>query len=215
MKEDALTPLCASFTGYSGLKAKDSSSRYLWFTENSEKVMSNIPVYDSETKLVILYNTNNSVPGELVIERYEYMGYTVGGHFFLESGGRVLLSSKDSLPGTYMRKALEKITKEDRCEVVSANGKDGFPISNIDTDADLLLGLEQGKLYEFGIYRGTRYETLRTIADTQVFKGSITVILDTSNIYEKTKEGYFIVRLPALSKGYYYINGEGMMYYDG
>lgn len=215
-EDGTYSPLINAFTGYSRLSKREGSapSRYLWFTENSADITSLIPHVSSSSKLVLLYNTTDAIPEEFVLEKYEYKGYTIGAHVYKTSSNKMYLETRGSLTNTHINNLLSEIDDENEYEVSVFNDSTQLPIANIDNNMQMLLGLDAGGYYKLEIYKGTKYLTLTTVADTQVLQSVQAITLN--NPYSRTKDGYFTVNLPDnLTSGFYYFAGLGMFYYEG
>lgn len=211
--DGTFSPIVNQFNGFTKTKDGSSPDRYMWWEENNQKVFETIPHFVKGSQLVLLYNTNSAVPKEYFLEEYEYLGYTVGAHFYRTDSGEMYLETKGTLANTYAGQQMVEIDDETEYLITSVNESEVLPLKNIDNNLKMLLGLEAGKKYEFGFWKGTKFLKMTTIADTQVFQ-SVDYI-NLGNAYSKTLDGYFIVNLPDnLTEGYYYFNGLGMFYFE-
>lgn len=212
--DGSYSPLITDFTGYSSGATESSPDRFLWFTENDFEIMKLIPVVGRDSKVVFVYNKDKKIPEKFTLEKYAYRGYTVGVHFYRDVDDSMYIETTDALLGAYAAASLKQVDDEKEYKIKKVNDSETLPIENIDNNMELLLGLEKDSYYNFSFYKGTKFITFTTIADTQVFQSERLVLL--SNPYEKTEEGYFVVNLPAnLEDGYYYICGLGMFRYEG
>lgn len=207
-EDGTYTPLAKGFDGYSGQTDKESPSRYIWIL--GESGLNTVPVLGKGAKLVLVYNTEDAMPRNFFLERYEFLGYSVGCHFYT-AGGKIYLKTKKALSGSSAYNSLSYIDDESEYEVISIN--DRYPVSNIDNNIEVLLGLEYGKYYELSFYKGTKNMKVTLAADVAVLQSSTISCLEDP--YQKTSKGYFTVNLPNLDDGYYYIAGLGMFYYEG
>ena len=211
-EDKTFTPLCASMTGFSKMAKEEDRTRFLWYTDNLYSITDLVPHVNKDKKLVILGNSSGSIPATITIEKYEDRGITLGLHIYKDDAGKMYLIPKEYLSTSDGSKAGD-LSSEKKVEIVSVNGSE-IPLGNIDNNIEMLLGLEDGKYYTFGFYIGTKYQELEVKADTKVLQSE--GVLTVSNPYISTKEGYFIVNLPAnMAKGYYYVNNAGILYYEG
>lgn len=209
-KEGSYQPVIA-FTGYkSGKEA--SPERYLWFTENQMEILNLVPVVEKGSEVVMVYNSESGIPDSFTLEKYAYKGYTIGAHFYRDVDNSLYIETGGTLLGTYAAESMSNVSDEKEYLVDRVNESKLLPLQNIDNNMEMLLGLEKDMLYNFSFYKGTKYVTFTTKADTQVFQSE--KMIELENPYEKTEEGYFVINLPDnLENGYYYICGLGMFEY--
>lgn len=171
------------------------------------------PKVTDETPLVAVYNTNIDMPMEYYITRYDSLGYTIGSHISIgEDQNSLWMDTDDMCEGSDIQVIIDAEDFDSVVEVESINKQK--PLSNVDTDVNILTGLEENKYYDLSIYTGTRNLKASICADTEVFKSRGITTLETPLI--KTQEKYFIVNLPKnLKKGYYSINEDGMFTVGG
>ena len=201
-------PLAKGYDGYTCQSNKTSLKRYIWFYDQEN--LNLIPSLSKDSRLVLVCNTEEAIPKNFYLEKYKFLGYTVGCHLYT-SGDRIYLKSKKTLSGSYSYSSLKHIDDESEYEVITINEK--YPVSNIDNNIEMLLGLEYGKYYKFQFYKGTKNMAVTLVADTLAFQSESVLTLESP--YQRTSKGYFTVNLPNLSSGYYYIAGLGMFYYEG
>jgi hypothetical protein len=91
------------------------------------------------------------------------------------------------------------------------NKKDDIPFYNIDTSIGMLSGLDEDAIYEVGVYVGTQYVSYNVLSDARLFK--TTVEKEIPLPFQETTEGYFNVKLPEITPGFYFIPGYGMFEY--
>lgn len=212
-EDNTYSPIVASFYGYKASPSASSPERYLWFTNNAGNVSKLIPTMKKGSKLVMLYNSDDSLPDEFLLEKYAYRGYTIGCHVYRDEDDTMYIETDDALSGSYAQTTIEAVSDEREYRVAAVNESAKLPLSNIDNNLHMLLGLEKGKTYNFSFYKGTKYVTFNTVADTQVFQSERLTSLQ--NPYSKTKDGYFEINLPDnLENGYYYICELGMFKYE-
>ena len=214
MNEDStFSPLVDGFTGFKRSE-EASPARYLWFTENQQEIKDKIPKAGSEDKIVLLYNSSDVIPEEIILERYSYKGYTIGAHLYALDN-KIFLLTDGTLSGTSAAATLSQLSDEEEYPVDKINDYASLPEKNVDNNLQMLLGLEEAKAYDFYFYKGTKYIKMQTVADTQVFQ-SEEVIRLSSNNFRKTENGYFYFKMPLNSKsGFWYIHGQGMFEYEG
>lgn len=208
-EEELFSPVIAGFDGYKGQSDKVNLKRYIWFCD--PEYLNLIPEVNNQSKLVMVYNSEDAMPKNIYLEKYDFKGYTAGCHMY-NKGEKIYLKSKKSLANSYINNQLSYLDDENEYEIISIN--DQFPIKNIDNNIEMLLGLEFDKYYEFKFFKGTKIMSMTVLADTLVFQNSDAIALDDP--YMKTENGYFEVNLPkGLAKGYYFIAGQGLFYYAG
>lgn len=212
------TPVNSLAEGFAGVTTSYDPSRFVWWcnvnTKNKKIDYNRItPKVTKKTPLVAIFSSSNNMPKDYVIERYAPLGYTIGTHFSLsddEKGIYMLTGSPCSTSD--MAGILSGKGYDEQLEVAEINGRKKLPYSNIDTDINVLLGLQKGKYYKITVYSGTSTKVATTKADTRVFKSREVTVLNSP--LKKTQNQYFIVNLPDnLKHGYYYINEAGMFRY--
>ena len=203
-QDDLFYPLAHGFDGYKGPEDKVNLKRYVWL--NNINYINLIPSLSSLDELVIIYNSDNAVPDSILLEEYKYLGPTIGAHF-IKTQDSIYLKSKGALAGTSAYNSISYLSGENIYEIFSINNQ--LPLSNIDPNIEMLLGLEYGKYYELGFYKGTKTMSMTLCADTVAFqmRGYYPGLK-----YEKTSNGYFKVVIPSdIPDGYYYAAGYGML----
>lgn len=189
-------------------KVESDNDLYAWVAGGLK-----CPTVDKEHPLVAIYHGNDSMPNEYYINKYENKGWTVGGNFTIKNG-RVYLNTESPCKGSDVADVADRIDLDQEVEIQSILGEDP-PISNIDTEINIMYGFEKNKTYEFALYTGTDIEQGQFTADTEVFK--LTGRTDFSEPpLKRTTNRYFEVILPEnLEEGYYRINDIGFFYYAG
>lgn len=210
-EDNTFSPAIQSVPGFQGQTAIADPTRYLWYPETKDgSIEDYIPVVTGKTELVVIYNMDGEMPDSCYLERYGERGYTIGAHVRIEGDKTMYLCGKDALSSSQAKTELSTMSEntDDEYTISEISGSDALPINNVDPNMEVLLGLEQGKLYDFSYYRGTKQETSTFRADTKIFQSEKFITLTSP--FKKTKNGYFIVNLPLnLADGYYYLSDIG------
>lgn len=166
------------------------------------------PTVTEKTPLVAVYDTNTDMPDEYVIESYECLGYSVGANISVgEDENSIWLDTSNMCTGSNIDASFGDQSVDGLIEVESIN--ESRPFSNIDTDVNILIGLQKDKYYDFSVYIGTQNKKGSICADTMVFK--MTGQTNLEKPLNKTNKQYFVVNLPRnIKPGYYDINQEGL-----
>ena len=168
-----------------------------------------IPKVTKKTPVVAVFKNSSEMPNEYFIEKYNDLGYTLGANIGIgEDDVSLWLNTSNTCTGSDIQTAFSGQGLDDMVEVEAVN--DTKPYNNIDTDVNILTGLEKGKYYDLKIFSGTQSLHAKAIcADTRVFK-----LVEKTSITDplvKTHNRYFVVNLPTnLHKGFYSLNNEGM-----
>lgn len=182
---------------------------FFWWTVDKEK---ETPTLTPKSKLIAIYDSEQNMPAEYEIEKYQFLGYTIGGNVEIgEDNSSMWISTRNCCADSDMAKSFEKLESSDeKFELNQINDDENLPFSNVDTDINTLIGLEKDKLYKLTIFVGTQTKNANIKADTQIFKSR--GLLDLSiNPVIKTNNQYFIINLPDnIDKGYYRINEAGI-----
>lgn len=182
----------------------DHSEFFQWYVGEIK-----IPKVTAKTPLVAVYNKSEDMPTEFFINKYNDLGYTIGANVGIgEDNNSMWMNTYETCPNSNIEAALASQDVDEVVELEAIN--DSKPFSNVDTDVNILTGLEKGKYYDLKLYSGTKSLHASAIcADTRVFKFIEKTTLDDP--LKKTHGQYFIVNLPTnLHKGFYDINGMGM-----
>jgi len=211
-KEDTFTPLMSGSEDYQGVTLEYDPYRYIWFGSKEYDFESLIPKVDSERYEIILYQNNEGdMPESYVLEKYKKVGYTLGVKFgFGDTGNEMFMMPKETCASSM---ASDEISDADEyLPVYAINGDKKLPLQNIDTDINMILGLEKGKKYDVEYFDGTKLKDITLLADTVAFKSK--QLLELSAPLKRTEKGYFIVKMPInLKAGYYYLNEAGLFKY--
>ena len=206
---DTFTPVMNGADGYSGIDFNLGSDSFCWMGDYTLDLISLIPEIDNSHELIAYYESEGNLPKTVTIEEYESLGYTVGVKFIVSEDNTTLyMDNQDTCNSSEIRELL-KDNSSNLLPIETINGKYGMPMSNVDKSIDVLLGLEKGKYYDITYFDGTEFNSITAKADTLVLK-----LKDSTELkrpYKETRSGYFKVDLPDLNKGYYYINGEGLV----
>lgn len=213
MNEDGtFSPVINEFEGYQGETSESSPERYIWFTNNSTNLSDLIPTVGKNAPLVMIYDSDESMPASFTLERYVFRGYTIGCHIYRGPDNSLYFSTDGTLNSSYAGNTMSQVKEGTEFKISTINGSDALPYENVDNNMQMILGLEKNKYYDFEFYQGTKYRKLTTVADTLVLQSS--EVIKLNNPYSKTKEGYFLINLPDnLEEGYYYICGKGLFKY--
>lgn len=168
-----------------------------------------IPTMYSDSLLIYKAKDGEMVPEEVVLERYQDEGYSIGirGLDFQGNKCHTKVSNVTFYPG---------------CSISTINISQGndLIIDKIDgtavtekavTTIGTIKGLSQGKTYTVDAYSGTTYIGGDFVADTHMFSSMERFVIDE---YSMDPSNYAILDFPKdLWSGYYYVNGIGMIRY--
>lgn len=218
--DKTFSPLPYGIPGYAGRTSEASDARYIWYTDNGQNFTSLIPTVTEETPIVIIYNNDATMPSRSswYLERYEPMGATIGAHVSLSSDKRMYLSEENMLFGTSARSVFSSEETESRDrqhEIIEISGaRVKLPVSNVERNVNMLLGLSYGKKYTFTYLQGTKTKTADIVSDVYAFQSKEIIRMDAP--YKTTDKGYFIINIPrGIPKGFYYISDLGFFYFKG
>ena len=217
--DGTFSPLPSDIEGFTGTTKASSPDRYIWYTDNGENFTELIPTVTPETPIVIIYDSDKSMPDKdsWYLERYEPMGPTIGAHVKLGKDKTMYLSEEGILPNTSAEKVFkdsENSSRDDDHALMEVSGASvKLPIDNVEPSMEMLLGLSYGKKYTFKYLQGTKTKSVDIIADAYSFQSK--ELLPISAPYKKTENGYFIINFPiGLKSGFYYITDLGFFYYE-
>lgn len=217
--DKTFSPLPEGLPGFNGAVTEADPTRYIWYTDNGQNFSDLIPVVTDETPIVIIYNSNDSMPkiDSWYLERYEPLGATIGAHVVLTPDKKMYLSEEDILDGTSAKKVFDehdrksKDTEHELLEVSGASVK--LPIDNVEPNVSMLIGLTYGKKYNFKYLQGTKTKEANIVADTYAFQSREIITMQAP--YKQTEDGYFVINMPSgLMRGFYYISDLGFFYYE-
>lgn len=218
-KDNTFTPVMKYAGGFETQATEYSADRYIWWSNqgtgkkalNYDKL---IPTVSKDKPLVAIFGDANSIPEQCVIEEYEFEGYTIGTSVSLgEDEHSMYFEPAKICKNSSFEKAIGNAKLDQLVQINKINDSSKLPYSNVDTDINMLLGLEKNKYYKISAYEGTKNVTVSVKADTKVFKSSDLMTLSIP--YTKTDKQYFVVNIPDnLESGYYYINEAGVFKKD-
>jgi len=218
-EDKTFSPLPDNLPGFEGVTDESLPERFIWYTDNGQNFTELIPTVTESTPIVIIYDSDKAMPEQSswYLEKYEALGATIGAHVRLAPDKKMFLSEEDPLLGTSAKKVFEKRdtrSKDDEHELFEVSGASvKLPISNVETNINMLLGLTYGKKYTFSYLQGTKTKKLTIVADAYAFQSS--EIIPMSAPYKQTDRGYFIINMPTgLERGFYYISDQGFFYYN-
>jgi len=186
--------------------SSSSSTRTLWFKDDWDRIPT---MYTGDS---LVFKTSSNFDETFILERFEYVGYTVGltGLSKLASG-RFSFSSdpeKRNINPTSDANALYAISTS--YGVIDRIGEADLREGNI-SSGGCILGLEKGKKYLAEVYEGTFLHEFTLTADS---------IALTSMEYYSTVEYDFMrsetieIHIPDyFNSGYYLVNGYGLVRY--
>lgn len=152
---------------------------------------------------------------EITLERFYDFGYSIGcfngtvtkdGYLYFEKQGCLVANSS-------LAKAIGD-TQSNDIRIASIDNKP-LDLSQINTKAGVITGLEKNKSYKVGFYIGTRYVETNIEADCRMY-GAYEMFSYGQDYLSDTPNGYMCFNTPLnLKCGYYNINGKGLFkYYD-
>lgn len=219
-KNNTFTPV-VPIDGFSDIADEYDSSRSIWYTDITDRKATNkityskaVPKVTDDTPLVAIFDNSDDMPSSYILEEYKPMGYSIGAKVGLEDDEQTMyMSSTEICSGSSAANAMGSDI-DDTLPIESINGEDATNyISNVDTNINMLRGLEKNKYYTFQVHIGTQTKSAKLKADTRFFKSKNVLTLEEPLI--TTNEQYYIVNLPKnLSTGsWYYINDVGAFQY--
>lgn len=184
--------------------SSSNSSRTLWFKDDFDK----IPTMYTGDELV--YKTSSSLNERFSMERFAYVGYTVGitGLSRLESGRYSFSADPENRNINYDSDARQLVKIKTKLGIIDKIGGAYLRSGNISLGG-CILGLEKDKVYSAEVYAGTYLNTINLTADC---------IAMTSMEYYSTLDYDFLqseilrINIPDyFNSGYYMINGYGLV----
>ena len=207
-EEGEFSPLLMSATGFDGVAETSSDTRYVAFPDAKDAL---IPEVNAKNKLVVVFSSRESIPTDIVLERYVDKGYTIGTQVGINEDGTSTAIYTEGIEDTNFSKKVSS-NGDDTYDFTKINGQK-VPTENIDPNILFFLGLEKDKTYTLGYFQGTKYTETNVIADTHVLQSK--EVVRVNNAYKKTEDGYFEIKLPSnLKSGYYYLSDIGLFRYE-
>lgn len=217
--DGTFSPLPEKVPGFDGKTDKADPERFLWYTDNRQDFTSLIPTVTSETPIVIIYDSDRTMPDKSYwyLEKYRPLGATIGAHVKLDKDKTMYLT-EDTLKGTSAERVFESAensSKDNEHTLMEVSGGSvKLPIDNVEPNVNMLLGLDYGKKYTFKYLQGTKTKKVDLVADVQAFQSEELIVMNAP--YKQTEDGYFIINMPlGLSRGFYYISDLGFFFYEG
>ena len=142
-EDGTFSPVINEFHGYQGITTESTPDRFLWFTNNVSNISDLIPTVTEAEPLVMVYNSDASIPSSFTLERYVFRGYTIGCHIFRKSDNSIYFSTEDTISTSYAGNAMSKVEGETEFRISTVNGSENLPYENVDNNLRMLLGLEK------------------------------------------------------------------------
>lgn len=183
-----------------------NENRTLWFMDDFDRV----PTMYKGDQLV--FKTAGILSETVVIERFEYCGYTIGisglrrldsGRYSLslDAADKTINPDSDAMQLTKLGASLVIIDRFGGADLRSGNVSNG----------GCILGLTKDKVYAADVYVGTFYHEMQLTADTQ----ALTSMEAARTVdYEFLQNQLISIKIPEYyNSGYYLINGYGLVRY--
>ena len=191
---------------FKGVSKKIIQSRVAWLTNDSFMIPEH---YAGE---IIAYKSQEANLINVVLERFEDMGYSLGiyGGTLGEDGYYHMSVKENTIAGSEVQAKLSK-AYSDEIRIVSIGNT---PISDvIDQGSGIITQLGENKTYTMEFYAGTQFYRDNFTADTH-FLRPFELYNYNSDYIKDTTHGYMSFNTPAdLKSGYYYLNGAGFFIY--
>lgn len=197
-----------------GITGNDSAKSIVWFRDFDKL----IPVFEEGDSVIIVKSSGfeNNQPAKFVKMRDS--GWTIGSVFDLSLSrnsegdvkNKIKFAGKYS-PYSQAADAVKAVMGENSdANLLDINGQEFT--ANMLSSNGILQGLTKDAMYQFRYYVGTKYKFINMKADTHVYEGEREFV---SSEFIEEKSTYFTVPIPnGLEKGYYIVNGFGMLYYN-
>lgn len=205
------------YMGFVDQEEYDAKGRFLWYANNTYDVDGLIPVLHKGQSLVMQYSETAKVPEKYSFEKYEDAGWTIGMHFFKNEENKLYInSSADTCPDSAAAKGMTSATALSGTNTLyEFNKETTMPLGSLNSDVNLLTGLEENGTYQFSIYVGTVYSSFTVPADTRLLVAKELKTYTFEECVTTTQDGYFNITIPDdFDSGYYYLNTIGLFYYD-
>ena len=190
----------------SGNNSSSSTTRTLWFSTD----WSRIPTMYRGDQLI--YKTSATLKEQFRIERFEYVGYTIGlSNLKQTASGRFSFSTdpdnKNINPASDATQLYDVPTD---IAIIDRIGNEYLREGNV-SSGGCILGLEEGKVYLAEVYAGTFLNEYRLTADSI----ALTSMEDYQTVdYEFLRSEILEIQIPDyFHSGYYLVNGFGLFRY--
>lgn len=177
---------------------------------------------DSITKLgegdQLVYTSSTERPSAFNFIKMEEMGYTVGTSFATYTNttdikSPIIISFGPTRnPFSPVSAYIDSMVTSsgENVKITEINGNDIK--TNMLTDSGFIKGLTKDAMYKFNYYQGTFYGELTIKADSLLLNAES---MYSSASYSEMSSTYFIVTIPEMPNGYYYLEGFGLFEYTG
>ena len=200
-----------------GMPMFGAKNRVAWFTDES---LVGVPTLYKDSKLI--YYTNADVPAEFILEKFDYLGYSIGAcgfdmdesqHCYIPLNYGGYYSESSSFYQVYSDIMGNENVKSTKLIVDNINNE-GVSSDYIAENHNILLGLQPNEKYIFDIYYGTIHTKYELLADSLVLASALEGHHIITN-YELYNSTVAVIDLPSdLQEGYYYVNNMGFFYYN-
>lgn len=196
----------ASFNTKEDNSSSTSDDKVAWFNNDWTKIPT---LYDGD---YIVYYTSDTLDEKFNIERYEYLGYTVGiCQMTRLSSGRYEVATGENDDTVNLASDAARILDEgSETAIIDNIGGAQLRSGNI-SRAGTIVGLKQNSSYSADVYFGTTLKTYVLKADSIALCSMETV---TITDYTFLRSKVLRINLPDyINDGYYNINGSGIFRY--
>lgn len=185
-------------------KSTDINNQKLVYYSGGDSKMSD--VYRDD-KFVVF--SKSDIPANYKVTRYNDLGYSLGiANLSQSSDGTYFISDDNILSGSDASYKLRQLLLSGGIHLIKLNGR---PMSQTSLNqAGGINGLEKGKSYKLEVYQGTFYTKGVIKADTRMIMEGLTT---QTNGYSITKDGYALLNMPAMTTGYYSVEGGSVFHY--
>ncbi len=166
----------------------------------------------------LVYTDLESRPNSFSFIKFEELGNTIGTSFdvFTETSDAkspiILTFGATRNPfspiGNYLQTYVT--SSGENVKITEINGIE-FKTSML-TDDGFIQGLTKDAMYQINYYQGTYYKSITLKADSLLLQEAASYY---STSYSEMESNYFIITLPEMPNGYYYLDGFGLFEYVG
>ena len=181
-------------------------TRTLWYNDDWDSVPT---MYKGD---MLVYKTAGILNEEFTLERFEYMGYTVGVSGLMQtvSGRYALVLEEEELNINPASDATKLRTIPTTRVIIDKIGGSPLRSGNI-SSAGLILGLSEGKSYLAEVYQGTYLQETVLTADSIALTSMASA---TTVDYDFLQSQLISIHFPEhYNSGYYLVNGYGLVRY--